>query len=119
MLASLGTLPRLEEAALNIFRKMVGAVVALCLLPMAAALVASIVAYAAGCQYDIGMPQACVVGGSDIGPVLQALGTFSYGTFFSVPMLILTVTVWLVAELVHLLRRAAAPAPVRKPRSLA
>ena len=104
---------------MSIFRKMVGAVVGLCLLPMAAALLASVVAYGAGCQYDIGMPTACIVGGNDIGPVLQALGTFSYGTFFSVPLLTVTVTVWLVAELVHLLRRAGSPPPVRKPRSLA
>ncbi|CAN1722225.1 conserved exported protein of unknown function [Hyphomicrobium sp. 1Nfss2.1] len=104
---------------MSIFRKMAGAVVVLCLLPIAAALAASIVAYAAGCQYDIGMPLACVVGGSDIGSLVQVLGTFSYGTFFSVPLLILTVTVWLVAELVHLLRRAGSPPPVRKPRSLA
>lgn len=104
---------------MSIFRKMVGVVVLLCLLPIAAALAASVVAYAAGCQYDIGMPLTCVVGGSDIGPLVQVLGTFSYGTFFSVPLLILTVTVWLVAELVHLLRRASAPPPARKPRSLA
>ncbi len=104
---------------MSFFRKMLGAVAALCLLPLAAALLASVVAYAAGCQYDIGMPSSCLVGGGDIGPLLQLLGTFSYGTFFSVPLLILTVTVWLVAELVHLLRRSGSPPPVRKPRSLA
>lgn len=88
-------------------RKVALVVAVFCLLPFLAALTSSLVAAAAGCDFTLGMPGTCLVTGLDVDPLLQVLGTFGYGTFFTVPLLILTLVVWGLAELVHRLRRAA------------
>ncbi|MFA5901433.1 MAG: hypothetical protein WC829_20210 [Hyphomicrobium sp.] len=89
------------------FRKVVLAVVIVCLLPFAAALLANLFGYAASCAVDFGVTQACSVAGIEIGPALQALGSLSYATFFTVPLLILTLIAWGLVELVHRLRGRA------------
>lgn len=89
------------------FRKAAVAVLLVCLLPFVAVLLASLAGYLAGCEFDLGMARACTVAGRDIDPALQLLGSFGYGTFFTVPLAILTLVAWGLAEAVHRLRRTA------------
>lgn len=86
------------------FRTIMTGFVLVCLSPFAAALLASLVAFAAGCDFDLGLAHACAVGGSDIGGALQVLGSFAYATFFTVPLLLLALLVWGGAEVIHRLR---------------
>lgn len=100
------------------FRKVVFGVLIVCLLPFLAALLASLSGYAAGCDFDLGMPRSCIFAGRDIDPALQLLGSFGYGTFFTVPLAILTLVAWGLAEAVHRLRAhrdELAPVSVRQP----
>lgn len=89
------------------FRKFAVFAALVCLLPFASVALASLIAYVASCDLDIGMSGACVVAGMDIGGALRVLGAFGYGTFFTVPALILLVVVWALAEIVHRLRSPA------------
>jgi len=87
-------------------RTIMAGFVLVCLSPFMAALLANLIAFAAGCDFDIGLAHACIVGGRDIGGALQALGSISYATFFTVPLLILALIVWGIAEVIQRLRRA-------------
>lgn len=89
------------------FRKLAAVVGLVCLLPFASVAFASIIAYLASCDFDVGMSAACPVAGTDISGALQVLGAFGYGTFFTVPILILLLVVWALAEIVHRLRSPA------------
>jgi len=87
--------------------------VLVCLSPFAAALLANLISLAAGCDFDINLTRTCEVAGRDIGGVLRALGTFGYATFFTVPLLLLALIVWLAAELIHRLRHPHGALAVR------
>lgn len=88
-------------------RRIATGVVVLCLLPFLAALASSLTAAAAGCAFELGTASTCMAAGRNIDPALQVLGAFGYGTLFTVPLLMLTLVAWGLAELVHRLRRAA------------
>jgi hypothetical protein len=60
-----------------------------------------------------GVTWPCPVGGIDIGSALQTIYAFSYGTFFTVPLLLLTLPIWAVVELFHLLRAGVHSEPRR------
>jgi hypothetical protein len=89
------------------FRKVALTICLLCFVPFAAAFSAQLAAYLAGCDFDVGMVGACTAAGVDIGPVLHAVSAIGYGTFFTVPLLIVTVVAWGLAEIVHRLHRTA------------
>ncbi len=95
----------MQGRGMKVFRKIVIGVVLFCLLPFAAALLAELMGAAFGCQVDMGgVVWPCQVFGRDIGSALQTIYSFSYGTFFTVPLLILTLAVWGLVEIVHLIR---------------
>ncbi len=89
------------------FRKVAMTLVLVCLLPFVALLAANLIAFIAGCDFDFGLARSCLVAGRDVDPALQVLGSFGYGTFFTVPLLVLTLVGWGLAELVHRLRHTA------------
>jgi hypothetical protein len=90
---------------MKIFRRIAVGAILICLIPFAAALLAELIGGVFGCQVDMGgVIWPCPVAGIDIGSALQTIYSFSYGTFFTVPLLLLTLAVWGVVELFHLLR---------------
>ena len=89
------------------FRKIALTIILLCFVPFVAAFSAELVSNLAGCDFDMGMASVCVIGGLDASPVLHTVGALGYGTFFTVPLLILTLAAWGLAEIVHRLRHPA------------
>lgn len=89
------------------FRKVALTICLICFVPFAAAFSAHIAAYLAGCDFDMGMIDACTIAGADITPIVKAVGDIGYATFFTVPLLIVTLVAWGLAEIVHRLLRTA------------
>ncbi|MEI9899529.1 MAG: hypothetical protein WDN31_04620 [Hyphomicrobium sp.] len=91
---------------MKVFRLVILGIVLFGLLPFVSLLVASTIADVAGCQLDMGgVVWPCVIAGHDFGGALQTLQSFGYGSFFTVPLLMVTVPAWLIVEAVYWLVR--------------
>jgi len=88
------------------FRRVMLVLVGLCVLPLACMIAAELVAGIAGCELDLVARRPCPIAGYDIGGALYVIAMQGYALFFTVPALILLVTVWAIAELVRWGRRS-------------
>lgn len=92
------------------FRWIMGLLVFACALPFILSMGAQLIATVAGCELDLASVHPCVVAGRDIGHALLVIGMMGYGLFFTFPVLIVLVPVWILVELVCWVRGRSAAA---------
>lgn len=79
-------------------RRVFLALAALCLLPLAGALLSAIIAGVAGCELSESGPQACEVLGVDIGGFLATLFVSGWLAMVSIPALMELIVLWGLIE---------------------
>ena len=87
-------------------------IVLVALLPLISVIVAGAIADANGCVLHEGYANPCVVGGSDLGETLYAMGVMGWFMLATLPLGGIAILVWLGALFVHRLlwrRRWAKP----------
>ena len=77
--------------------------------PILVVLTAGTVASANGCTLHEGFPNPCVVGGTDIGGTLYAMGVIGWFMLATIPLGIAAAVIWTLVWLA-LRRRASRPA---------
>lgn len=76
--------------------------------PMLSMLVAAAIANYNGCTLHEGFANPCVVAGRDIGETLYNMAMMAWLMLFTLPLAALVVLAWIVAEIVHVVRRRRA-----------
>ena len=67
-----------------------------CIAPVLATAAAGTVASSAGCDLDEGSIHPCLINGTDYGETLYTLGMMAWFTFFSVPLAVGLLAVYLI-----------------------
>jgi hypothetical protein len=90
---------------MRLFRSAMSAVVAGCLLPILAVLVATALASIGHCDLDEGSVHPCILLGHDFGGVLYPMFVSGWFGLMTLPVLAAALLLWIVVEIVHRLRR--------------
>ena len=80
-------------------------IILICTGPMLSTFIAGSIANTAGCQLDEGSVHPCVIGGMDVGEQLYTMGMMFWFAFFSAPVSIALLLVYLLAAGLLLVRK--------------
>lgn len=84
---------------MRVFRILAVTVILLCLAPLASMAAADLIATIYGCTIDLASKHPCVVGGTDIGDTLMALGMMGWFLMTTLPVLLATLVLWIIVEI--------------------
>lgn len=79
-------------------RRVFIALIALCLLPLAAVLLSALIAAVMGCELNEGVQQTCSLLGLDIGGVLSTMFVMGWFALMTIPLLVGILALWAILE---------------------
>jgi hypothetical protein len=93
---------------MRVVRIVFGVTAFLCLIPVFVLIGVSLVANHYGCRVHEGFATPCIAGNTDIGETLYALGMSGWLLIVTIPLLACLAIVWIIVEVVNLVRSRAA-----------
>jgi hypothetical protein len=94
-----------RRSLISIYGISLAAILLFAALPLIAALGAGAIADAAGCQLDESRTYPCVIGETDYGDTLYALGVLGWFGLITIPYGAAALGLWLIILVIHLIVR--------------
>jgi hypothetical protein len=94
-----------RRSLISIYGVSLAAILLFATFPLISALGAGAIADAAGCQLDESRTYPCVIGGTDYGETLYALGVLGWLGLITIPYGAAALGLWLIILVVHLIVR--------------